>query len=321
MKTRHYKKFTNKEDDIIRDHYPNLHLSEIAELIGRTKKSVVNRAYIIRVENKRKIWSPLEIDYLTEFYNSFDKTEGFDLNILVERLGRHRSTICKKAKELGLTNNCRKATEQHKVNSGNGLKEHYKTHEHPKGMLGKHHTPEVCEQMGNYRKGRKLNLSDGERKARAERSREMIKKLMNGKNMYSRTKSGIREDLGIFVRSNWEANFARILNFLELSWEYETKTFKLKTEKYGEKEYIMDFFVKDGIGYMVEVKGWLDSKSKIKIKMFKECYPKEFYQTKFLINKEGDKAHQWLNKLGAREFIFYNELRNEYRSKIKWEGT
>ncbi len=40
-------------------------------------------------------------------------------------------------------------------------------------------------------------------------------------------KGGFREDLGHYVRSSWEADFARILKLHNLNYEYEIKTFPL----------------------------------------------------------------------------------------------
>lgn len=44
-------------------------------------------------------------------------------------------------------------------------------------------------------------------------------------NAYKNTKSGYREDLGMTVRSNWEANIARIYNAYEVEFEFEPKVF------------------------------------------------------------------------------------------------
>lgn len=75
-------------------------------------------------------------------------------------------------------------------------------------------------------------------------------------------KSGVRVDLGIFVRSAWEANIARYLNFLKLhgsivGWEYEPKRFDFPIKR-GTNTYLPDFKVwKTKCSYeWWEVKGW-----------------------------------------------------------------
>ncbi len=311
------KKYSKKEDDIIREHYHLLGAEEIGKLLNRTPKSVVNRVYILRAETKKKSWTPVEIDYLIKYYKETTK-EDFNLNELSNYLGRDRATVCGKAKEFGLTDKKRKNSNSHKLASGNGMKKWHSENEHPKGMLGKNHSSIVCKKISDGHKGLKYNLSDDERKARSKRSRKMIKKLMANGNAFSRTKAGIRKDLGIFFRSNWEANYARILNIENKKWYYEKDAFRLKTEKGGIRDYTIDFTIK---GKFTEVKGWLDPESKKKLRMFKECYPKEFSNTTLVIDKRDDKTHKWLKRLGIKKFIFYRDLRNKYKNKIKWEGA
>lgn len=80
---------------------------------------------------------------------------------------------------------------------------------------------------------------------------------------YSNRKSGHREDLGIFVRSAWEANYARYLNWLISqrqikSWRYEPVTFWFEKIKRGVRSYKPDFEITnldDSIEYH-EVKGY-----------------------------------------------------------------
>jgi hypothetical protein len=44
-------------------------------------------------------------------------------------------------------------------------------------------------------------------------------------NAYQHTKTGFREDLGLTLRSNWEANFARILTAYEIKFDFEPTVF------------------------------------------------------------------------------------------------
>jgi len=284
--------------------------------MGRTKKSIVNRVYNKGFNNTRREWTNLELDYIKYYYNNTPK-ELFELDELSSYIERNKTVICTKAKELELTNKNRPTSKSHWEKLNAGREKNFKENGHPRGMLGKHHTKETCIQMSKSRLGIKLNLTEQQRKERSERAKELIKKQIKNVNMYSRTKSGIREDLGLFMRSNWEANFARILNYNKQNWKYENTIFKLKTEKYGMKNYTVDFDIDDGY---VEVKGWLDSRSKKTLKMFKESKPEEFKKLTMVIQKEDDKVHNWLKKLGVTKFIFYNYLRKEYKHKINWEG-
>jgi hypothetical protein len=101
-------------------------------------------------------------------------------------------------------------------------------------------------------------------------------------NPYSRAKRGIREDVGpYFFRSRWEANFARYLCFLQAmgnihKWEYESQRFDFENIKRGTRSYLPDFKVWDtpeGSPYFYEIKGWMDAKSKTRLKRMKLYFP------------------------------------------------
>jgi len=86
----------------------------------------------------------------------------------------------------------------------------------------------------------------------------------------------------IYFRSNWEVAYAKYLQFLKekkliLEWEHEPETFWFENIKRGVRSYLPDFKVTqcDGSYHYVEVKGYMDAKSKTKIKRFKKYYPKE----------------------------------------------
>ena len=90
-----------------------------------------------------------------------------------------------------------------------------------------------------------------------------------------------------YYRSKWEANYARYLEYLKQEkyikdWEHEPKTFWFLAIKRGVRSYLPDFKVWkiDGKHYWVEVKGYMDAKSKTKIKRFQKYYPKEELQVK-----------------------------------------
>jgi len=82
-----------------------------------------------------------------------------------------------------------------------------------------------------------------------------------------------RKDLGIYVRSRWEANYGRYLNFVRRKWFYEPKTFWFENIKRGTRSYTPDFYLPKYDEY-IEVKGYLDQKSKTRIKRMKKYYPK-----------------------------------------------
>lgn len=96
------------------------------------------------------------------------------------------------------------------------------------------------------------------------------------------SKQGYREDMpGIYFRSAWEANFGRYLNFLKkqkeiLAWEFEPDTFWFEEIKRGTRSYLPDFKVWDSKHkepYYIEVKGYMDARSRTKIKRMAKYYP------------------------------------------------
>lgn len=86
----------------------------------------------------------------------------------------------------------------------------------------------------------------------------------------------------IYLRSRWEANYCRYLEFLKThhiikEWEHEPKTFWFPGIKRGVVTYLPDFKVTelDDSHHWVEVKGYYDSKSLTKIKRFRKYFPEE----------------------------------------------
>lgn len=158
--------------------------------------------------------------------------------------------------------------------------------EHPRGMLGKKHTPEVCKILSKKYKENWDNLSSD---VKAQRVNKMI---LNKLKKYGTLavanrekcswRAGWREIGGKrkYYRSKWEANYARYLEFLKYhneikDWQHESKTFWFEKIKRGCRSYLPDFEIlnkDDSIEYH-EVKGWYDERSKTKINRMKKYYP------------------------------------------------
>jgi len=120
---------------------------------------------------------------------------------------------------------------------------------------------------------------------RQKLSNRMSKQIRENppKNPYSRGKRGVVEIDGrsIFMRSSWEANIASYLQFLKENreiqeWEYEPETFWFEKIKRGVRSYLPDFKITkpDNSTYFIEVKGWMDARSKTKINRMRIYYPK-----------------------------------------------
>ena len=177
---------------------------------------------------------------------------------------RNKVKVSKRCKECGV-----------RYLIGPGIGHAYRKHMHGKnsglygnnGWLGKHHTEETKEKIritlagkkpSEYNRMRTIEANTGKkhsdktkRKMSASASLANKKKWAEGK--YDGVHTGprviYREDLGIFFRSRWEANFARVLNYLGVKWEYEIKRFNTP---HG--SYTPDFYLPDQDIY-IEVKG------------------------------------------------------------------
>lgn len=85
-----------------------------------------------------------------------------------------------------------------------------------------------------------------------------------------------------YFRSKMERNYARWLQYqLDRGfihyWAYEPHTFWYEKIRRGVRSYKPDFLITrlDGTCYYVEIKGYMDAKSKTKLKRFKKYYPEE----------------------------------------------
>lgn len=108
--------------------------------------------------------------------------------------------------------------------------------------------------------------------------------LMNAKHNIAISKGGYYK--GIFMRSPWEIIYAKYLDKNKIKWKYECKIFKFKN---GQK-YVPDFYLPETDEW-IEIKGWMDERSKLKIELFK----KEFPNLKFKIYRAED-VTKWKKK-------------------------
>jgi len=138
-------------------------------------------------------------------------------------------------------------------------------------------------------------------------------------NAYRYTKTGFRKDLEMNFRSSWEANLARVLNLYKIEFDFEPTVFPFPVKR-GTKAYTPDFFLRRNDDW-IEVKGYLDDKSKIKLKRFKRYYPEEFSRLTCVIGKYSNAAKNFMNELEVPRIIFYEDIRDTYADYlIYWEG-
>ena len=100
----------------------------------------------------------------------------------------------------------------------------------------------------------------------------MYGRSQQGRMAYSA--AGYRKDLGHYVRSSWEADFARVLKHIGVQYRYEARRFTLSRADGSTLTYAPDFFVPESHCFY-EIKGWMDDKSAEKIRLFREQFPNE----------------------------------------------
>lgn len=138
-------------------------------------------------------------------------------------------------------------------------------------------------------------------------------------NAYQYTKTGYRQDIKMNVRSSWEANFVRVLNIYKIDFQFEPTVFSFPVKR-GTKGYTPDFLLTRN-NLWVEIKGYLDDKSKIKLKRFKRYYPQEFQNLTCVISKYSNDAKNFMKELEVPFVVYYEDIRDYYSQYIlSWEG-
>ncbi len=173
---------------------------------------------------------------------------------------------------------------------------------HTDNFKGHKHTLESKEKIGISSKNRKFSK---------ERTKKILDTKMERygklgfptKNTFSHAKRGYYKigNKNMYFRSLWEANYALYLVYLKKNgkikkWEFEVDTFWFHNIKRGVRSYLPDFkiFNLDGTFEYHEVKGWMDPKSKTKLKRMKKYYP----QVKVVVI-DGPIYKDLKNKLGT----------------------
>ena len=138
-------------------------------------------------------------------------------------------------------------------------------------------------------------------------------------NAYQYTRTGYRKDIELNVRSSWEANFVRVLNIYKIDFKFEPTVFPFPIKR-GTRAYTPDFFLTRNNEW-IEIKGYLDDKSKIKLKRFKRYYPDEFANLTCVISKYSNEAKNFMAEIEVSKIVFYEDIRDYYSQYIiNWEG-
>lgn len=247
-----------------------------------------------------RIWTEDEFSVLGAVYSS---GRPFSLSELAARLGRSYASVACKADELGLCSSRglhpRHETEIQKSASARksqiainpnflkdeasaAMKEWHRTHNHPRGMLGKNHTQELKDRISRLHTGKKVPAMEIIKRMKTNISRYGVSVApnANGRKASWKAQWAIVGGKKFFARSSWELNYARFLQWRLVqgeifAWEHEPKTFWFNKIKRGCVSYKPDFEVilPDLSNEFHEVKGWMDSRSRTVLKRMRIYYP------------------------------------------------
>lgn len=262
------KKWTEEELLLLKRYYPTQGKLWCANALGRTESSVR--------------WKAHEIGLKQDKDGAFFK--DWQIRAAQSKVGKKRpdqALVIKEMHEQGkfvFTDDRKKAMSERskKWIAENG---------HPKGMLGKPQTEKAKIAVSLASIARWGSMTEDDIFNRTKKSMETRER--NGTLPPERIgvtwKGGWREIGGYkkYYRSRWEANYARYLEWMRLQgliagWLHEPKTFWFEGIKRGAVSYLPDFCVKDNQGNETyhEVKGWMDNRSKTKIRRMAKYHPK-----------------------------------------------
>jgi hypothetical protein len=254
---------------------------QVAKEVGLCGQSVHERLIKLGLKLQNPKWTDDEKFFLIEHYSNY-LLDG-RLQELADKMGRTKQFICRKAKLIGLTNISRqkKLLANFKPNITDWSKI-----PHPRGMKDKKHTDETLKVLSEKSKELQAKI-DAEPGRRESVSKKMVMtKHERGNLVIPRQKQTWKADwreIGgkrKYFRSRWEANYARYLEFLKvqkqiLEWDHEPDVFWFDGIKRGCVSYLPDFKVTELNGSFSyhEVKGWMDDRSKTKIRRMGIYHP------------------------------------------------
>jgi hypothetical protein len=256
----------------------------VAEKYGMCAQSVHERLVKLGYNNNPRFLTESEKGKIREVYISGIKRGDGKLKALSKEIGRTIPFISRYAKTEGLTTYSRDCTDKHAKSVSIRMIKWMKENEHPKGYLGYKHGEETLKIISKKSKEHWDGLTKEDRLAISHRialSNRLKNDLPERKGVT--WKGGWRNIGGIekYYRSAWEANYARLLEYLKqkgeiTNWEHEPDIFIFEPGQTKGATYTPDFKVThNGLHEYHEVKGWMDERSINKINAFKKFYSNE----------------------------------------------
>lgn len=263
------KKWTEQEIAFLKKHYPNKGKMWCAQRLNRGEGSIRWMASMLGLKQ----------DQSSPFFNDWQKRAADS------KVGKQRPEQAEVMKRNHREGKFVKSKEQCEAISER-MKEWHKKNEHPRGATGLKFSPETrkrmsekCRQTWKKKTPEELakHIFKTQRAKAAKSGTASPRKNVTWKSGW-RTIGGKRK----YYRSKWEANYARYLEWLKqrksiADWQHEPETFWFNEIKRGCVSYLPDFKVIENNGKHSyhEVKGWMDDRSKTKLRRMAKYYPEE----------------------------------------------
>lgn len=258
--------WSEKDEEFLVLHYPQHGLQWCANALNKTHGSIRSKAARLGLKQ----------DQSSEFFKDWQQRAA------QSKIGKKRPEQANVIRRLHKEGKF-VYTPERRLEVSARTKQWIAEHGHPRGAFGMKHSESTKQILSKKSKQTWANMSQ-EQKA-AKTMKMMKTRVANGTAVPPRNaswKGGWREIGGIrkYYRSRWEANYARYLNWLKenghiADWKHEPKTFWFEGIKRGCVSYLPDFWVQENNGAESyhEVKGWMDSKSKTKLKRMAKYHP------------------------------------------------
>lgn len=259
-------KWTDDDVAILKENYARIGKQATAFLLNRPEASIRWKAGELG----------LKLDTSSKFWKEFQKKAA------ASKVGKKRPD------QAAVLNRLRAegklvTTDTKRKKLSIAAKKRLVTHGHAKGMLGKCHSQETKDAIGRASQEQWNNMSSEQSR---QRSRKIVTSRHENGTLATVTRGSWKaawNEIGgkrKFFRSRWEANYARYLEWLKQGgeirdWEHEPKVFWFEGIRRGCVSYLPDFSVETKTGELEyhEVKGWMDARSKTKIKRMAKYFP------------------------------------------------
>lgn len=264
-------------DELLCEYAVHKSVTKTAKRFSMCVQSVSERLIRLGIR-KQPEFSESQKKMIHECYNSGFRRGDGKLESLCLSLGKSKQNVSRYARRNGLSNAKRSVDAKFAKQNGVKVANTFKKQGHPRGTLGMKHTEATKRAISISSIRMAANMSK-------QRKSEIVLKSMKTREKNGTLHGTNREGCSWkaawrviggkrkYFRSRWEANYARYLEFLKVNgkiedWEHEPKTFWFEKIKRGARSYLPDFRIteNDGSQNYVEVKGWMDARSKTKIK-------------------------------------------------------